>query len=149
MSDINDFDAELADRENIQYINNNNCVLLETFAISDTGAEVSVCHNEIRKVVREERLSDAKSSLMGATGASENQRRNKLKLVKKKGDIDIMETREVKDLGFSSPESTEYIRSCLAEFDAITDDHFNFCKTKTKPRVLLGLKSAESKVRVL
>ena len=45
MSDIDNFDAELADRENIQYINDNNCVLLETFAISDTGAEISVCDN--------------------------------------------------------------------------------------------------------
>ena len=58
MSDIDNFDAELANREDIQYINNNNCVLLETFANSDTGAEVSVCDNEIRQVVGEERLSD-------------------------------------------------------------------------------------------
>ena len=107
MSGTDNFDKELANRENIQYINNNNCVLLETFAISDTGAEVSVCDNEIRKVVGEERLSDAKSDLMGATGASENRKRNKLKLVKKDGEVEIMETREVEDLGFSYPESTE------------------------------------------
>ena len=70
MSDMNNFDADLADKESIQYINNNDCVLLETFAISDTGAEVSVCDNEIRKVVGEERLSDARSNLMGETEAS-------------------------------------------------------------------------------
>ena len=80
---------------------------METFAITDIGAEVSVCDNEIRQVVREERLSDAKSDLMGATGASENRKRNKLKLVKKDGEVEIMETREVEDLGFSYPESTE------------------------------------------
>ena len=56
MSDIYNFDAELANREDIQYINDYNCVLLETFAISDTGAEVSVCDNDIsswgREVIR-------------------------------------------------------------------------------------------------
>ena len=53
MSSIDNFDAEIAKRENIEYINDNNCVLLETFAISDTGAEVSVCDNDIRQVVGE------------------------------------------------------------------------------------------------
>ena len=76
---------------------------------------------------------------MGSTGTSENRKRNKLKLVKKNGEIEIMETREVKDLGFSSPESTEYIKSCLGEFDSTTNDHFIFCKTK-KPQSLTWAK---------
>ena len=54
-----------------------------------------------------------------------------------------METREVCDLGFSSPESTEYIQSCLTEFEADNDNHFNFCRSKVKPRFLLGLKSGK------
>ena len=71
---------------------------------------------------------------MGATGASENRKRNKLKLVKKDGEVEIMETREVEDLGFSYPESTEYIQSCLTKFEAINDDYFNFCRSTVKPR---------------
>ena len=80
---------------------------------------------------------------MGATGASDNRKRNKLKLVKNNGDVEIMETRQVNDLGFSSPESTEYIQSCLAEIEAVNDNNFNFCRKKVKPRVLLGLKSGK------
>ena len=85
MTNTNNFDANQADKESIQYIKKNNCILLETYAISDTGAEVSVCDNEIRKVVGEERLTDATSNLMRATGTSENRKRNKLKLVKENG----------------------------------------------------------------
>ena len=117
--------------------------LLETCGITDTGADTNCTDRTLRKVMGRDPLPDAAVGIQGSTGVSNDKSKDRLRLVTSDNEITVMESRSIDDLGYSGPNSTEFLASVKVELDVTekNEGHFDLNTQGAVPRVLIGLKS--------
>ena len=121
----------------------NNQLLIQTHAIADTGAETNCTDRTLRKVLGRDVLPDATLVLKGATGSSENKLKDKLRIITKDKEINVIEARNIEDLGYTGPNSVQFLECVKKELNVGEGnrDYFDFNRKGSNPRILLGLKN--------
>jgi hypothetical protein len=117
--------------------------LVQTHAITDTGADTNCTDKKLRGVIGRDKLPDAAVGLQGCTGTNNDKMKDKLRLVTKDKEITVMEARSIKELGYSGPNTREFLECVKTELDVNkrNSKHFDFNTEGATPRVLVGLKS--------
>ena len=121
----------------------NGKTLLETSGITDTGADTNCTDRTLRKVMGRDPLADAMVGIQGSTGVSNNKSKDRLRLVTSDNEITVMESRSIDDLGYSGPNSPEFL-ACIKVELGVTEKnecHFDLNTQGSVPRILIGLKS--------
>merc|ERR1711888_481587 len=121
----------------------NNKILLQTHAIADTGADTNCTDQTLRKVLGRDKLPDAPLGLKGAIGTNENKCKDKLRIITKDKEINVIEARSIEELGYSGPNSTQFLECVKKELNVNVDngEYFDFNERGVNPRILLGLKN--------
>ena len=120
-----------------------NKTLIQTHGIADTGADTNCTDKKLRGVIGRDELPDADVGLQGCTGTNDDKMKDKLRLVTKDKEITVMESRSIEELGYSSPNSREFLDCVKTELNVNGKNakHFDFNTDGATPRVLVGLKS--------
>merc|ERR1711888_566099 len=121
----------------------NNKILLQTHAIADTGADTNCTDQTLRKVLGRDKLPDAPLGLKGAIGTNENKCKDKLRIITKDKEINVIEARSIEELGYTGPNSTPFLECVKKELNVNVDnrEYFDFNERGVNPRILLGLKN--------
>merc|ERR1712030_249498 len=86
----------------------NSKILLQTHAIADTGADTNCTDQTLRKILGRDKLPDAHLGLKGVTGKNENKSKDKLRIITKDKEINVIEARSIEELGYTGPNSTQF-----------------------------------------
>ena len=108
-------DIKKAAIHNLKVRNVNNQLLLQTHAIVDTGADTNCTDKTLRKVLGRDKLPDAPLGLKGATGTNENKNKDKLRVITKDKEINVLEARSIEDLGYTGPNSIQFLNCVKKE----------------------------------
>merc|ERR1712208_111573 len=121
----------------------NSKILLQTHAIADTGADTNCTDQTLRKVLGRDKLPDASLGLKGSTGTNENKHKDKLQVITKDKEINVLEARSIEDLGYTGPNSIQFLNCLKKEIEVNEENknYFDFNERGTNPRILLGLKN--------
>merc|ERR1711888_1617 len=136
-------DMKKAGIHNMKVRNVNDQLLIQTHAIVDTGADTNCTDKTLRKVLGRDKLPDAPLGLNGATGTNENKHKDKLLVITKDKEINVLEARSIEDLGYNGPNSVQFLNCVKKEIDVNEEnkDYFDFNERGTNPRILVGLKN--------
>merc|ERR1711888_89842 len=121
----------------------NDQLLIQTHAIADTGAETNCTDKILRKVLGRDVLPNATLSLKGATESSENKLKDKLRIITKDKEINVIEARNIEDLGYTGPNLVQILECVKKELNVGEEnrDYFDFNGKGSNPRILLVLKN--------
>ena len=87
----------------------NSKILLQTHAIADTGADTNCTDQTLKKVLGRDKLPDAHLGLKGATGINENKCKDKLRIITKDKEINVIEARSTEELCYTGPNSAQFL----------------------------------------
>ena len=143
LGEAEEVDIRKAAINGIKVASTNNKMLIQTHGIADTGADTNCTDKKLREVLGRDKLPDADVDLQGCTGTNGDKMKEKLRLVTRDKEITVMESRSIQELGYSGPNSREFLDCVKSELNVNKDNekHFDFNEKGATPRVLVGLKS--------
>merc|ERR1712030_247902 len=88
-------------------------------------------------------VPDAHLGMKGATGTNESKCKDKLRIITKDKEINVIEARSIEELGYTGPNSTQFLECVKKELNVNVDnkEYFDFNERGVNPRILLGLKN--------
>ena len=95
LADEFEVDFKKAALHNIKIKNVAGQTLVQTHAIADTGAEPNCTDKTLRKVLGRDKMPNAPVGLQGATGTNDDKSKDKLRIVTKDKEINVMESRNI------------------------------------------------------
>ena len=117
--------------------------LIQTHAIADTGAEPNCTDRTLRKILGRDEMPNAPVGLQGATGSNNDKSKDRLRVVTKDKEIHVLESRSIDDLGYTGPNSSQFLNCVKTEMGVNEENkgRFDFNEQGCAPRVLVGLKN--------
>merc|ERR1711895_239901 len=106
-------------------------------------AETNCTDRTLRKVLGRDVLPNAALSLEGGHRSSENRLKDKLRIITKDKEINVIEARYINDLGYTGPNSPQFLKCVKKELNVGKENksHFDLNGKGSIPRILLGLKN--------